>query len=224
MLNLCNDDTRRYLLEIFSALTLMREVRRVLSSLGGLRFLFEAARFGSMVSRERACQAIGLLRVRRLARSRHVELGVIPVLVELFRVGDSTIKVVAEAGAILLYAELLQRPDFIGKEIAEDVFCILAVAEENAVSIAEHTRDENVEVRERVTGVIAKLSYDEADRVALADTGAVPLMIDWAPETKLAGAVLSREIPAACGPAAQSSARQYWLHASMLQQQQYDAV
>ncbi|KAK4851847.1 hypothetical protein QYF36_018902 [Acer negundo] len=169
---------RRYLLEIFSALTLMREVRRVLSSLGGLRFLFEAARFGSMVSRERACQAIGLLRVRRLARSRHVELGVIPVLVELFRVGDSTIKVVAEAGAILLYAELLQRPDFIGKEIAEDVFCILAVAEENAVSIAEHTRDENVEVRERVTGVIAKLSYDEADRVALADTGAVPLMID----------------------------------------------
>jgi hypothetical protein len=48
-----------------------------------------------MVSRERACQAIGLLRVLRLARRRPVELGVIPVLMELFRVGDSTTKVVA---------------------------------------------------------------------------------------------------------------------------------
>ncbi|TXG67638.1 hypothetical protein EZV62_008913 [Acer yangbiense] len=149
-------------------------------------------------------------RVRRLARCRHVELGVIPVLVDLFCVGDSTTKVVAgnslgvisvhvdyirlvaEVGATLLYAELLQGPDFIGKEIAEDVFCILAVAEENAVSIiAEHLvrilregDDESKTVtadaffRERVSRVIAKLSYDEADRVALADTGAVPLMID----------------------------------------------
>ena len=122
MLNSCNDATRRYLLEILSALTLMREVRRVLSSLGGLRFLVKLARFGSMVSRERACQAIGLLGVMRCARHRLVELGVIPVLVELFRVGDSTTKLVAgtslgvisshvdyiglvaEAGAIPLYS------------------------------------------------------------------------------------------------------------------------
>ena len=39
-------------------------------------------------------------------------------------------------------------------------------------------RDGNVEVRERVSGAIAKLSYDEEDRVALADAGAVPFMIE----------------------------------------------
>ncbi|KAK3199914.1 hypothetical protein Dsin_023329 [Dipteronia sinensis] len=185
--------------------------RRVLPSLGGLRFLVEAARFGSVVSRERACQALGLLRVRRCARHRLVELGVIPVLVDLFRVGDSTtklvssnslgvisthartalgqgtrgahfaqgfrksqdrvwahvdyIRLVAEAGIIPLYAVLLQGPDFF------EALCAIPI-------LVNLFSDGNVEVRERVSGAIAKLSYDEADRVALADAGAVPLMID----------------------------------------------
>lgn len=150
------NDTRRYLLEILSALALLREVRRVLASLGGLGFLVEAASYGSMVSRERACQAIGLLGVTRSGRHMLVELGVIPVLVELFRDGDFTTKLVAgnslgvisayvgfirpvaEAGAIPFYAELLQGPKPVGKEIAKDVFCILAVSQSNVVSIVEH--------------------------------------------------------------------------------------
>ncbi|KAK3199910.1 hypothetical protein Dsin_023325 [Dipteronia sinensis] len=200
MLKLCNDDTRRYLLEIFSALTLMREVRSVLSSLGGLRFLVEAARFGSMISRERACQAIGLLGFRRLARRRHVELGVIPVLVELFRVGDSTTKVVAgnslgvisvyvdyirlaaESEAIPLYAELLQGPDFIGKEIAEDVFCILAVAEENTVSIAEHLvrilKEGDDKSKTAAADVFCDLSDYKHSIPVVRSSGAIPIMVN----------------------------------------------
>ncbi|KAK1583054.1 hypothetical protein Q3G72_020630 [Acer saccharum] len=69
---------------------------------------------------------------------------------------------------------------------------MMILGEENAVSIAEHFvrilkeefsgaipilvnlySDGNVEVRERLSVVIVKFSYDEADRVALADTGAV---------------------------------------------------
>ncbi|KAL5737481.1 hypothetical protein ACOSP7_030242 [Xanthoceras sorbifolium] len=200
MLNSCNDATRRYLLEILSALTLMREVRRVISSLGGLRFLVEAARFGSMVSRERACQAIGLIGVTRRARHRLVELGVIPVLVELFHVGDSTTKLVAgnslgvvsahvdyirsvaEAGAIPLYAELLQGPDFIGREIAEDVFCILAVAEENAVSIAEHLvrilREGDDESKTAAADVFWDLSGYKHSISVVRNSGAIPILVN----------------------------------------------
>ncbi|KAK1583129.1 hypothetical protein Q3G72_034752 [Acer saccharum] len=72
---------------------------------------------------------------------------------------------------------LLQEPDFIGNQIAEDVFCILAVAEENAVSIAEHLTtsirylllEALVQSRFWLSGAIAKLSYDEAVRVPLND-------------------------------------------------------
>lgn len=199
-LNSCNDGTRRYLLEILSALTLLREVRRVLICLGGLRFLVEAARFGSMVSRERACQAIGLLGITRRARRMLVELGVIPVLVELFHVGDSTTKLVAgnslgvisahvdyirpvaEAGAIPLYAELLQGPDPNGKEIAEDVFCILAVAEMNAVAIAEHLvrilREGNVEAKAAAADVLWDLSSYKHSVPVVRNSGAIPILVN----------------------------------------------
>ncbi|KAK0599016.1 hypothetical protein LWI29_001562 [Acer saccharum] len=160
-----------------------------LSSLGGLRFLVEAARFGSMVSRERACQAIGLLGVRRCTRHRLVELGVIPVLVELFRVGDSTTKLVAgnSLGVILSHVDYIGEGDNESEDVTADVFCDLSdykhsipvVISSGAIPILVNLlSDGNVEVRERVSGAIAKLSYDEADRVALADVGAVPLMID----------------------------------------------
>ncbi|KAK0601576.1 hypothetical protein LWI29_025491 [Acer saccharum] len=185
MLNSCDEDTRKYLLEILSALTLMREGRRVLSSLGGLRFLVEAARFGSMVSRERGCQAIGLLGVRKRARHRLVELGVILVLVELFRVGDSTTKLVAgnslgvisahvdyirlvsEAGAILLYAELLQGPDFI---------------EENAISIAEHLirilREGDDESKAVAADVFCGLSDYKHLIPVVRSSGAIPILVN----------------------------------------------
>ncbi|TXG67413.1 hypothetical protein EZV62_008688 [Acer yangbiense] len=188
MLNSCDEDTGKYLLEILSALTLMREGRRVLSSLGGLRFLVEAARFGSMVSRERACQAIGLLGVRKRARHRLVELGIILVLVELFRVGDSTTKLVAgnslgvisahvdyirlvsEAGAILLYAELLQGPDFI------------AVAEENAISIAEHLirilREGDDESKAVAADVFCGLSDYKHSIPVVRSSGAIPILVN----------------------------------------------
>ncbi|KAK1581139.1 hypothetical protein Q3G72_012798 [Acer saccharum] len=189
MLNSYNVATRRYLLEIFSAFDIDEGG---LSSLGGLRFLVEAARFGSMVSRERACQAIGLLGVRRCARHRLVELGVIPVLVELFRVGDSTTKLVAgnSLGVILSHVDyigILREGDNESEDVTADVFCDLSdykhsipvVISSGAIPILVNLlSDGNVEVRERVSGAIAKLSYDEADRVALADVGAVPLMID----------------------------------------------
>ncbi|KAL5548564.1 hypothetical protein UlMin_003795 [Ulmus minor] len=241
LLNSSYDDNRVLLLEILSGLVLLREVRRFLASSNGLRFLVEAASFGSLISRERACQAIGLLAVTRRARHLLVELGAIPVLVELFRVGDFRTKLVAgnslgvisahvdyirpvgEAGAIPLYAELLQGPEHIGMEIAEDAFCILAVAEANAVLICQHLvrilreggdeskaaaadvlwgisgykhsvpvvrisgaipilvdllTDEDDEVREKVSGAVAQLSYDDENRAELADSGAIPILIE----------------------------------------------
>ncbi|KAL2322773.1 hypothetical protein Fmac_027152 [Flemingia macrophylla] len=238
LLRSCTDDTRRYLLEILSVLALRRDVRKVLTRQRALRYLVEAAGLGSMVSRERACQAIGLLGVTRQARRMLVELGAIPILVALFRNGDHTtkrvagnslgvisahveyIRPVAQAGAIPLYAELLEGPDPVGKEIAEDVFCILAVAEDNAVEIAGHlvrilregddeakasaadvmwdlsgykhstsvVRDSipilvellgsgSEDVKVNVSGAFAQLSYDGTERMALAEAGAIPILI-----------------------------------------------
>ncbi|KAG4122773.1 hypothetical protein ERO13_D11G287700v2 [Gossypium hirsutum] len=228
MLSSSMDGVRRYLLEILSALSLVRVVRRGLVSLGGLRFLVEAARVGNMLSRERACQAIGLLGITRRVRRMLVDLGVIDVLMELLRVGDGALKVVAgntlgvilanidyidlvaQSGAIPLFAELIQGSESVGQEIAEDAFCLLAVGEANAVVIAEHLvrilREGNAEskaaaanvfwdlsgykhtvpllssqsneVRETVSGAIAQLSYSQADREALNESGAVPLLLD----------------------------------------------
>ncbi|OMP04285.1 Armadillo [Corchorus olitorius] len=135
------------------------------------------------------------------------------------------IGLVAQAGAIPLFAELIQGPEPLGQEVAEDAFCILAVAEENAVSIAEHlvrilregnseakaaaanivwdlsgykhtvsvVRNSNSgaipclvellgsqssEVKEAVSGAIAQLSYHEADREALIESGAVTHLLE----------------------------------------------
>lgn len=241
LLDSCDGDLRLYLLEILSALALLRDVRRALIRLGSLKFLVEAASCGSMVSKERACQAIGLLGVTRQVRRTLVELGVIPVLVECLRDGDHAMKLVAgnvlgvisahtdyirlvsQSGVIGLYAELLQGHDPSGKEIAEDVLCILAVAEENAVEIIGHLvrilregeneskasaadvlwdlvsyrhvasmiRESGVipilvellcsmdeEIKQNVSGACAQLSYDKADRMALAEEGAIPILIE----------------------------------------------
>ncbi|KAF3453344.1 hypothetical protein FNV43_RR03784 [Rhamnella rubrinervis] len=200
MLKSCTDDTRRYLLEILSALTLLREVRRIIASLDGLGFLVEAGSCGSMVSRERACRAIGLLGVTRRARRMLFELGVIPVLVELFHDGDIKTKLVAgnslgiisahidyirpvaQAGAIPLYAELLQGPEPLGKEIAEDVFCILAVAESNAVVIVEHLvrilRGGDDEAKAAAADVLWDLSGYKHSVSVVRNSGAIPILVD----------------------------------------------
>ncbi|KAK6269538.1 hypothetical protein POUND7_006643 [Theobroma cacao] len=132
LLNSSVRSVRRYLLEILRALSMLKEVR------------------------ERACQAIGLLATTRQARCSLVELGAIPVLVELLRVGDSDTKLkadnslgvistqidylghVAQAGAIPMLAELVQGPDPLGWDVAENALCLLAHNEENAASIADH--------------------------------------------------------------------------------------
>ncbi|XP_025015548.2 U-box domain-containing protein 13 [Ricinus communis] len=200
LLNSCSDGNRVYLLEILSALTLLREVRRVVIRLGGLRFLVEAVKDGSLVSRERACQAVGLLGVTRRARSMLVAMGAIPALVELLQNGDwntklvagnslgvisahvDFIRLVAEAGAIPLYAELLQGPDPIGKEIAEDVFCILAVAQVNAVTIAEHLvrilREGDDESKVAASDIFWDLSGYKHSVSVVRNSGAIPVLVE----------------------------------------------
>ncbi|XP_059666521.1 uncharacterized protein LOC132312245 [Cornus florida] len=200
MLNSCPDGSRRLLLEILSALALLREARKVIVRLGGLSFLVESAKRGSMISRIRAAQAIGLLGLVRKARRMLVELGVIPVLIELLRNGDSSTKLVAgnalgiisshvdyirpvaDAGAIALYVELLQGPEPVGKEIAEDVFCILAVAEANAITITEHLvrllRGGEDHAKAAAADVLWDLSGYKHSLSVIRNSGAIPILVE----------------------------------------------
>jgi hypothetical protein len=195
----CSDDVRLYLLEILSALALLREVRKELITLGALCFIVEAASVGSMISRERACQSIGLIGVTKQDRRTLVELGVIPVLVELFRVGDNTMKLVAgnslgvvarldyitlvaQAGAIPLYAELLKGPDVSGKEITKNMFCILALEEANAVEIVGHLvrilREDDGEAKAAAADVIWDLSANRNTISVIRDSGAITILVE----------------------------------------------
>ncbi|WJX31543.1 hypothetical protein P8452_19963 [Trifolium repens] len=195
----CSDDVRLYLLEILSALALLREVRKGLITLGALCFIVEAASVGSMISRERACQSIGLIGVTKQDRRTLVELGVIPVLVELFRVGDNTMKLVAgnclgvvarldyitlvaQAGAIPLYAELLKGPDVSGKEITKNMFCILALEEANAVEIVGHLvrilREDDGEAKAAAADVIWDLSANRNTISVIRDSGAITILVE----------------------------------------------
>lgn len=200
LLSSCVNDTRRYLLEILSVLALRRDVRKALIRLRVLRYVVEAADVGSIVSRERACQAIGLLGVSRLARRVLVELGAIQVLVALFHDGDHTTKLVAgnslgvilahveyirpaaQAGAIPLYVELLEGSDPSGKEIAEDVFCILAVAEDNAVEIVGHLvrilREGDDEAKASAADVMWDLSGYKHPTSVVRESGAIPILVE----------------------------------------------
>lgn len=200
LLSSCSDDVRLYLLEILSALALRMEVRRELIRLGALRFIVEAAGVGSMISRERACQSIGLVGLSREGKRMLFELGVISVLVELFRDGDNTTKLVAsntlgvllnhvdyirpiaQAGAVPLYAELLQGDDVSGKEIAEDVFCILAVAEANAVEIVGHLvrllREGDDEAKAAVVDVIWDLLRYKHTPSVIRNSGAAFILVE----------------------------------------------
>lgn len=200
-LNTWEDDSSRWcLLEIFTALTTMRESRRVLVHNGGLKFLVEAVRVGNLASRERACHAIGLLGVTRRARRLLVEAGVIPALVDLFKDGDEKTKLLAgnalgivsaqteyvrsvtAAGSVPLYVELLSGRDQMGKDIAEDVFCVLAVAEGNAVLIAEQLvrilREVDEEAKFAASDVLWALSGYRHSVSVIRDSGAIPLLVE----------------------------------------------
>ncbi|XP_010508596.1 PREDICTED: U-box domain-containing protein 4-like [Camelina sativa] len=195
-----DDGSRWYLLEILSALTTIRESRRVLVHSGGLKFLVEAAKVGNLASRERSCHAIGLIGVTRRARRMLVEAGVITALVDLYRDGDNKAKLLAgnalgiisaqteyirpvtEAGSIPLYVELLSGQDPLGKDIAEDVFCILAVAEGNAVLIAEQLvrilREGDNEAKLAASDVLWDLAGYRHSVSVIRESGAIPLLIE----------------------------------------------
>lgn len=200
MLVFVTDGTRRYLLEILSAMALLREVRKALVGLRGLPFLVQAARFGYMASRERACEAIGLIAITKRGRNKLVELGVVTVLIELVREGDYVTKLVAgnalgivsahlayirpvaQAGAIPLFADLLQSPHPICKEIAEDVFCLLAVAETNAVVISDHLvkvlKEGDDRGKAAAADVLRILSSYKYSISVVQNSGAIPVLVD----------------------------------------------
>ncbi|XP_015938173.1 protein spotted leaf 11 [Arachis duranensis] len=200
-LSSCEDrGIRRYLLEILSLLALRRNVRREIVRLDALHYVVEAVGVGSMVSRERACQAIGMFGVTREGRRAVVELGAILPVVELFCSGDHTTKLVAgntlgvisahvdcirsiaQAGAIPLYSELLEGGDPSGKDIAEDAFCVLAVDEANAIEIVGHLvrimRDGDNEAKAAAANVVWDLSTYNHSIPVVRDSGVIPVLVE----------------------------------------------
>ncbi|KAL6999155.1 hypothetical protein U1Q18_000315 [Sarracenia purpurea var. burkii] len=200
MLKACPDGLRRCLLEILSALAMLREVRRAIVNLGGLGFLVESAHCGSMASRTRAAHAIGLVGLVRRARRVLVDSGAISVLIELLRDGDFSTKLVAgnalgviashvdyirpvaRSGAIPLFVELIQGPELMGKEIAEDVLCILAAVEENTVTITEHLlrilKGDNDEAKAAAASVLWFLSSCKHLIVVVRKCGVIPILVE----------------------------------------------
>ena len=152
----CSGATKRRLVEILSALALMKEVRRLLLNDGKVEYLVAAISSGNLASRTRAAQAAGLLGASTIGRSLLVEMGAPVALVGLMRNGDSSANLVAanalgivssigphlplilQSGAIPLYAELLKERHPLAKDIVEDVFCILISIRDNAGVVLEN--------------------------------------------------------------------------------------
>lgn len=202
MLASTSGESRLILLEILSALALVREVRKSLWNSRRVDLLVEAASRGSTISRTRAAYAIGLLGLVKRARARLaiVDAGAVPVLKQLLAEGDSSMKVVAgnslgvisshvdhirpiaQAGVIPLYADLLRGSNPTGKEVAEDVFCVLAVCEENAVAIVEHLvrilRGDDVGAKAAAADVIWDLSSYKYSSPVLQNSGVIPLLVE----------------------------------------------
>ncbi|XP_072989695.1 uncharacterized protein [Typha latifolia] len=200
LLGTCSGDMKRYLLEILSALALLREVRRVIINLGGLSFLIEAVSNGKIISRTRAAQAVGLLGIARRVRHMLVDMGAIQALVGLLRDGDTPARLVAgnalgivsshvdhltqvaQADAIPLYVELLKGSEPLGKEIAEDVFSVLAVEEGNAILILEHLvrilhgEDEGAKVA--AVDVLWDLVCYKHTLYIVLDSGVIPILVE----------------------------------------------
>ncbi|XP_020574662.1 U-box domain-containing protein 4 [Phalaenopsis equestris] len=200
LISSCSDNTRKPLLEILSAMVMLREVRRVAISSGALRFLIEAISLGRMTSRIQAAHGIGLLGISKRVRHMLVDSGAIPALLQLFREGDQSAKItaanalgiiashvdcirpVAEAGAIPMYMELLEGTEPLGREIAEDVFCVLAVVEENAVVIAEQLvrvlRGCDEEAKSAAVDVFWDIAGYKHSIPVVRDSGAIPVLME----------------------------------------------
>lgn len=92
------------------------------------------------------------------------------------------LRLVARAGAVPLYVELLQGSEPLGKEIAEDVFCVLAVAEENAVLIMEHlvrvlSGDGGEEAKGAALDVVWDIAMYKHSVPVVRNSGAIPVLI-----------------------------------------------
>lgn len=101
----CSGGTKRRLVEILSALTLMREVRRLLLTDGKVEYLVEAISLGNLASRTRAAaaQAAGMLGASSVGRSSLVAMRAPLALVGLLKDGDSSAKLIA-ANALGIYS------------------------------------------------------------------------------------------------------------------------
>lgn len=199
---LSSDDTRKYLLMILTSLSLLREVRRDIVNNNGLRFLTEALLRGNMLSRTRAAHAIGLIGISKGTRHALVELGAIESLIRLLREGDNSSRIVAgnalgivsshvdhmklvgQHGAIPLYMEMLKGESTTGREIVEDVFCVLAVAHENAEKIMDElvTLLKGIEEDEDVKAIAINIVWDLANYehsvCVLRNSGVIQVLIE----------------------------------------------
>ncbi|KAJ4897766.1 ARM repeat superfamily protein [Raphanus sativus] len=171
--------------------TMIRESRRVLVHNGGLKFLVEAVRVGNLASRERACQAIGLLGVTRRARRLLVEAGVIPALVDLFKDGDDKTKLLAgnalgivsaqteyvrsvtAAGSVPLYVELLSGRDQMGKILQRmcSVYWLW-------LKLVRILREGDEEAKFAASDVLWALSGYRHSVSVIRDSGAIPLLVE----------------------------------------------
>lgn len=193
------DSTKQFLLEILSALAMVPSARKLIVDGEGLRYLVDAIGIGSMSSRERACQAIGLIGASsKQLRHMIAEMGAIPLLINLFNEGDSETKLVsanalaltlshlryirpaAEAGVIPLYSKLLEESDLSGMAIAVDALCLLCVAEENAVSVARHIvqilKDSNEQAKENSCHVLWDIAAYKHSIPIIQSSGAFPVL------------------------------------------------
>ncbi|KAK6149387.1 hypothetical protein DH2020_016912 [Rehmannia glutinosa] len=91
------------------------------------------------------------------------------------------------------------RPDPIGKEIANDVFCLLSVYEENAITIVEHLvrilRGDDVGAKAAAGDVMWDISSYKYSSAILQNSGAIPVLVELLKDEnidvkeKVAGAV-----------------------------------
>ncbi|KAI5085065.1 hypothetical protein GOP47_0001234 [Adiantum capillus-veneris] len=191
----------RYLsAELVGIIARLSDVRREIANRSAVSSLIEAMRTGSMASRARAAHALGLLAFVKRVRRLIVEMDGIPALIDLLRDGDETARLVAgnslgivaacvdhlwqvaQAGAIPLYIDLLEGGNPHGKDIAEDAFCVLAVSEENALSIIEHLVQilchGTVESKAAAADIIWDLSSYRHSTSFVVAAGAIPVLVE----------------------------------------------
>lgn len=221
MIDNCSGESKLILLEILSTLALIREGRNFVLNSMRVHLLVEAAKCGSMTSRTRAAQAIGLLGLNKRAGRLLEGVGAIPVLILLLEEGDPPMKLVvgnalgvifsctcfdhirlialSQPQVISFYVELLESSEIIGKEIAEDVLCLLAVCEENAIPIIEQLvrvlGENDPEAKAAAADVIWDLSSYKYSFPVLQNSGAISILVELLEDEnidvreKVAGAV-----------------------------------